>query len=63
MTRGGTLAWGLGEGLTTPPREKGIFVTKYSQTKLRTLTDTLVGLKQRKRGMKFGTWNVRSLYR
>ena len=30
---------------------------------LRTWTDTLVQPKQRKRDMRFGTWNVRSLYR
>ena len=29
----------------------------------RTRTDPLVGPKQRKRDMRFGTWNVRSLYR
>jgi hypothetical protein len=36
---------------------------KYSQTKPWTWTDTLVRPKQRKRDMRFGTWNVRSLYR
>jgi len=39
------------------------FVTKYSQTKPWTWTDTLVQPKLRKRDMRFGTWNVRSLYR
>ena len=38
-------------------------VTKYSQTKPRTWTDNLIRPKQRKRDMRFGTWNVRSLYR
>jgi hypothetical protein len=36
---------------------------KYSYRKSRTWTDTLVRSKQRKMGMRFGTWNVRSLYR
>jgi len=39
------------------------FVTKCSQTKPRTRTDALVRPKQRQRDMRFGTWNVRSLYR
>jgi hypothetical protein len=38
-------------------------VTKYSQTKPSTWTDTLVRHKQQKSDMRFGTWNVRSLYR
>ena len=38
-------------------------ITKHKQVKPRTLTDTLERHKQRKRGMRFGTWNVRSLYR
>jgi hypothetical protein len=38
-------------------------VTKYSRTKPRTRTDSLVQLQQRKKDMRFGTWNVRSLYR
>ena len=38
-------------------------VTKYSKGMPRTWTDTLVRHKQRKRNMRFGTWNVRSLYR
>jgi len=36
---------------------------KQSKSKIRTLTDTLVRPKQQKRDMRFGTWNVRSLYR
>ena len=35
----------------------------YSNRKPQTWTDTLVQHKQRKRDMRFGTWNVRSLYR
>ena len=38
-------------------------VTKYSQGKPQTWTDTMVRPKQQKRDMEFGTWNVRSLYR
>ena len=37
--------------------------TKYPIGKPRTWTDTLVRPKQRKKDMRFGTWNVRSLYR
>ena len=37
-------------------------VTKYLQEP-RTRTDTLVRPKQRQRDMRFGSWNVRSLYR
>jgi hypothetical protein len=39
-----------------------MFVAKYPQTKPRTRTDTLVRHKQRRGDMRFGTWNVRSLY-
>jgi len=42
---------------------KTYIVMKYSYRKSRTWTDTLVRSKQRKMGMRFGTWNVRSLYR
>ena len=38
-------------------------VTKHSYSKTQTWTDTLVQRKQWKRGMRFGTWIVRSLYR
>ena len=38
-------------------------ITKHSQRKPRTWTDTLVRPKQRKRDIRFGTWNVRNLYR
>ena len=38
-------------------------VTKCSQGKPRTWTDTLVLPKQRKTDMRFGTWKVRSLCR
>ena len=37
-------------------------VTKYIQEP-QTWTDTLVQPKQQRRDMRFGTWNVRSLYR
>jgi hypothetical protein len=48
--------------LTTPHLIKS-HVTKRLQGKTRTWTDTLVVPKQRKWGRRFGTWNVRSLYR
>ena len=38
-------------------------VTKQSNRKPRTWTDTLERHKERKRDMRFGAWNVRSLYR
>ena len=37
-------------------------VTKYSHRKPRTWTDPLVRPEQLKRDVRFGTWNVRSLY-
>ena len=52
----------MGDALITLP-SYNVFVAKYSQTKPRTWTDTFVRPKQRKRDMRFGTWNVRSLYR
>ena len=58
-TRIGPPAGGLGEVLTTPHRKK-YHVTKCLQEP-RTWTDTLVRPKQRKRDMRFGTWNVNSL--
>ena len=42
---------------------KMYLVTKYSETKPQSWTDTLVRPKQRKQDMRFGTWNGRSLYR
>jgi len=54
---------GVGRGANNSSLLKCIFFTKYSQTKPRTWTGTLVRPKQRKRDMRFGTWNVRSLYR
>jgi hypothetical protein len=47
---------GLGEVLTTPHREN--VSCCETKSKPRTCTDTLV-----LRGLRFGTWNVRSLYR
>ena len=38
-------------------------VMKYSQGELQTWTDILVWPKRWKRDKRFGTWNVRSLYR
>ena len=45
---------------TTPHRKTGI-VTKHKQVP-HTYTDLLVRPTQWKRNMRFGTWNVRSLY-
>ena len=58
---GGPPAWGLGEVLTTPHHKK-YPVTNCLQVKPWTWTDTLARHKQQKRDMRFGTWNVRSLY-
>jgi hypothetical protein len=52
----------LGEGLTTPRREKKELVTKFYMEP-RNWTDPLERPKQRKIGTRFGTWNVKSLYR
>ena len=48
--------------LTTTHR-KNVSSYELFTVKHRTWTDTLARHKQRKRDMKFGTWNVRSLYR
>jgi len=62
-TRGGPPSWGLGVGLTTPHRLtlKKEFVPKCFKAP-RTWTDPLARTKQCKKDMRFGTWNVRSLY-
>ena len=60
-TRGGQPVFGSGEVLTTPHR-KSYHVTKCLQ-ETRTWTDTPVQPNQRKKDMRFATWNVRSLYR
>ena len=49
--------------MLTTPHLKTYLLTKYSYSKPQTWTNTLVQPKQRERDMKFGTWNVRSLYR
>jgi len=51
----------VGEVLTTPHLKTGL-VTKRIQLSW-AWTDTSVQIKQWKRDMRFGTWNVRSLYR
>jgi hypothetical protein len=62
MTRGGPLALGLGVGLTTL-HCKNKLVTKIIKEP-RTWTDSLDKQpKLRNMDMRFGTWNVRSLYR
>jgi hypothetical protein len=51
----------VGRGANNASTSKNYHVTKHI-TKLRTWTDSLVHLKQRQRDMRFGIWNVRSLY-
>jgi hypothetical protein len=53
---------GVGRGAKTPHRENATSSVKYLQTKPWTWTDNLVQPKQRKKDIRFGTWNVRSLY-
>jgi hypothetical protein len=60
--RGGLPAWGWGEVLTTYHSKKTGFVTKREHLPW-TCIDTLVRPKQWERDKRFGTWNVRSLYR
>ncbi|KAJ4443576.1 hypothetical protein ANN_05250 [Periplaneta americana] len=59
--RGGPPAWGLGEGLTTFHRKKQL-VTNPSN-KPRNWTDSLARPQQRNKVLRFGTWNITSLYR
>jgi len=47
----------------TTPRRKNVPSKETFISKLRTWTDTLVRNKQRNMNMRFGTWNVWSLYR
>jgi hypothetical protein len=62
LTAGGPPAWGLGVGLTTPHCKNFSIVTKCFKVP-RTWTDSLVRPKHWKKDMRFGTWNVRSLYK
>jgi hypothetical protein len=48
---------GVGRGANNSSPLKRIFVMKYSHTKPRTWTDTLVRTKQWKRDMRFVNWN------
>jgi hypothetical protein len=59
---GGLPVWGLYEGLTTSRRKKKRLFTKC-YTGLQTWAGSLERPRQRKMDMKFGIWNVRSLYR
>ncbi|KAJ4452338.1 hypothetical protein ANN_03863 [Periplaneta americana] len=59
--RGGPPAWGLGEGLITLHHIKQL-VTK-PHNKPRNGTDSLARPQQRHKVMRFGTWDVTSLYR
>jgi hypothetical protein len=62
-TRSGPPAWELSVGLTTLHRKKNTFVTKKIKEPW-TLTDSLDKRpKLWNMDMRFGTWNVRSLYR
>jgi hypothetical protein len=59
---GGPPVWGLDGGLTTLPHKTQYFFTNdYEQPRNR--TDYLAQPKHRKMDVRFGTWNVRSLYR
>ena len=58
---GGPPAWGLVEGLTTLHRKKETVTNPLD--KPRNWTDSLVRLQQMNQDMRFGTWNVTSLYR
>ena len=60
MTRDGPPAWGLDEVITTP-HQKNDLVTKHIQV-TQTWTYPFAQPKQSKRDMRFGTWNVLSLY-
>ncbi|KAJ4451539.1 hypothetical protein ANN_03004 [Periplaneta americana] len=59
--RGGPPAWGLGEGLTTHHRKKQLVTNPYNKPRNR--TDSLARPQQRNKVLRFGTWNVTSLYR
>jgi hypothetical protein len=52
----------FGRRADNPPPYNSVFVTKhYAQPQIR--TDYLAQPKHRKMDLRFGTWNVRSLYR
>ncbi|KAJ4445861.1 hypothetical protein ANN_12546 [Periplaneta americana] len=59
--RGGPPAWRLGEGLTTHHRKKQLVTNPYNKPRNR--TDSLARPQQRNKVLRFGTWNVTSLYR
>ncbi|KAJ4447111.1 hypothetical protein ANN_09111 [Periplaneta americana] len=61
--RGGPSAWGLGEGLTTHHRKKKKQLVTNPYNKPRNRTDSLARPQQRNKVLRFGTWNVTSLYR
>ncbi|KAJ4443166.1 hypothetical protein ANN_04816 [Periplaneta americana] len=61
LIRGGPPAWGLGEGLTTHHRKKQLVTNPYNKPRNR--TDSLARPQQRNKVLRFGTWNVTSLYR
>ena len=49
--------------MLTTPHHKKYHVTYHLQEKAWTWTDTVVRPKQQKKDMRFGTWNVRRLFR
>jgi hypothetical protein len=53
---------GVGRGANNPPQKIRIFVAKYVQGPQK-LTDSLARPKYRKISIRYGTWNIRSLYR
>ena len=61
--KGWSSSLGVGRGAKQLVTLKTYYVTKYLQGKPCTWTDSLVRPKQQKRDLRFGTWNVRSLYR
>ena len=61
--KGWTSSLEVVQGANNSSPYKKYLVTKHSYSKPRTWTDTMVRPKQQKRDMRFGMWNVRSLYR
>ena len=51
------------EALTTPHLKNVSYVLQNRKEEPRTWTDTLVQPEQRKMEVRFGAWNVRSMYR
>jgi hypothetical protein len=60
---GGPIAWGLGVGLTTPHCKKISLLQNVTQGRRPGWILLHKQPKLRKMDMRFGTWNVRSMYR